>query len=158
MVYDTAWTLPLVTWEENREGRDLMAGEANRQVVAHFWQAMNTNDWRAVGQLLHDEYVLAWPQSGERIRGRDNFAAVNEHYPIAGPWRFTVHHLVADDQGAASHVTAHAPSVAARVVSFFEVREGKIWRMTEFWPDAFAAEAWRAQWVEQIESAPKEAF
>src|SRR5262245_58641755 len=134
-----------------------MAGEANRQLVERFWQTMNTNDWRAVGELLHDEYVLDWPQTGERIRGRGNFAAVNAHYPIADPWRFTLHHLVADGQGAASDVTASSPLVAARALSFFEVRDGLIWRMTEFWPDPFQAETWRAQWVEPIESAPKEA-
>ena len=134
-----------------------MTGEANRQLVERFWQTMNSNDWRAVGELLHDEYVLDWPQSGERIRGRANFATVNEHYPIAGPWRFALHRLVADDKGAASDVTVTAPSVAARVVSFFEIGDGLIWRMTEFWPDPFQAEAWRAQWVERIDPATKEA-
>src|SRR5262249_8703443 len=129
----------------------------NRQLVERFWQTMNTNDWSAVGALLHDEYVLDWPQSGERICGRANFAAVNAQYPAAGPWRFTAQHLVADDQGVASDVMVSAPSVAARVVSFFEVRDGLIWRMTEFWPDPFQAEAWRARWVERIDPETKEA-
>src|SRR5262249_54337921 len=120
------------------------------------WQTMNTNDWRAAGLLLHDDYVLEWPQSGERIRGRDNFAAINQHYPIAGPWRFTMQRLLADDQGAVSDVTVSSPSVVARAVSFFEVRDGLIWRMIEFWPDPFQAEAWRTEWVEGVEPAPKE--
>src|SRR5690349_3199371 len=81
-----------------------MTATANRQLVERFWQAMNTNDWEAVGHLLHDAYTLDWPQSGERIRGRDHFVAVNAHYPAAGPWRFVVQHIVADDDGAASDV------------------------------------------------------
>jgi hypothetical protein len=133
-----------------------MAGEANRQIVERFWQTMNTNDWGAVGQLLHDHYVLDWPQSGERIRGPANFAAINAHYPVSGPWRFAVQRLVADDLGAAADVLVSAPSLAARVVSFFEVRDGLIWRMTEFWPDPFPPEAWRAPWVEPLASAPEE--
>jgi ketosteroid isomerase-like protein len=124
--------------------------ETPRQIVERFWQLMNTNDWHAVAALLHDEYVLDWPQSGERIRGRDNFVAINAAYPAAGPWRFTVHHLVADETGAASDVGVTDSAVDARVASFFEVRDERIWRVTEFWPDPFEAGPWRAQWVERI--------
>ena len=41
-------------------------------VVAAFWKRMQSNDFRSVGDLLSDEFVLDWPQSQERIRGRDN--------------------------------------------------------------------------------------
>jgi ketosteroid isomerase-like protein len=122
-----------------------------RRLVEQYWQIMNTNDWKAVGTLLHDEYVLDWPQSGERIRGRTNFAAVNANYPAAGPWRFTVHDLIADEHGAASEVIVNAPSISTPVVSFFEVRDGKIRHMREYWPDPFAAATWRAAWVECME-------
>lgn len=121
-----------------------------RSLVEQFWQVMNTNDWEAVGALLHDDYTLDWPQSGERIRGRANFAAVNAHYPAAGPWRFTVERLIADTREAASVVAVATPELAATVVSFFEIHDGRIWRMQEFWPDPYAAAAWRAQWVERI--------
>jgi hypothetical protein len=30
------------------------------------------------------------------------------------------------------------------------VREGKILRQVEYWPDPFEAAAWRSQWVERI--------
>jgi ketosteroid isomerase-like protein len=125
--------------------------DETRRLVELYWHTMNTNDWEAVGALLHDEYVLDWPQSGERIRGRSNFAAVNANYPADGPWRFTVHRLVADDHGAAAEVTVTAPSISTPVISFFEVRAGKIWSMREYWPESFAAAGWRAQWVERLE-------
>jgi ketosteroid isomerase-like protein len=126
-----------------------MSAEANRQAVERFWQTMTTNDWHAAGELLHDDYLLEWPQSGERIRGRDNFAAINANYPAAGPWRFAVRRIITGDAGAASDVIVTAPSLTARVVSFFELRDGRIWRMVEYWPDPFAAAEWRAQWVER---------
>lgn len=128
-----------------------MAHDTNREIVARYWELMNTNDWQAVGQLLHDDFVLEWPQSGERIRGRENFAAVNVNYPEPGPWRFDVRRLVADDGGAASDVAVSAPTVIAGVVSFFELRDGRVWRMTEFWPDPFEAATWREQWVERYD-------
>lgn len=128
-----------------------MAQETSRQIVERFWRTMNTNDWVVVGQLLHEGYALEWPQSGERIRGRDSFVAVNAHYPAAGPWRFDVHRIIADEHGAASDVAVTAPSVSARVVSFFEMRDGCIWHMTEYWPDPFAAATWRSEWVERFD-------
>jgi hypothetical protein len=109
---------------------------------------MNTNDWRAVGALLHDDYVLVWPQSGERIRGRENFIAVNARYPAAGVWRFTVHRVIADEIGAATDVAVTDGARTDRAVTFFEFRDDLIWRMTEFWPEPFEAAAWRAGWVE----------
>ena len=113
---------------------------------------MNTNDWRAVGALLHDDFVLIWPQSGERIRGRDNFIEVNGHYPAFGDWRFTVHRVIADETGAASDVGVTDGERTDRVVSFFEFRNDLIWRVTEFWPEPFEAAAWRAKWVERDRS------
>jgi ketosteroid isomerase-like protein len=132
-------------------GSDGMSGDENRELVERFWRAMNTNDWQAVGALLHDDYTLDWPQSGERIRGRDHFAAVNAHYPAAGRWRFTPNRVVADASGAASDVTVTDGVRSDRALSFFAFRDGRIWRMTEYWPEPFAAPAWRARWVEPME-------
>jgi ketosteroid isomerase-like protein len=123
--------------------------ETPRQIVERYWQLMNTNDWDAVGALLHYDFVLTWPQSGERTRGRANFSAVNTHYPAAGAWRFTVRHLVADDAMAASHVAVTDGARNDVVVSFFQSRDGLIWRVTEYWPEPFEPAAWRAQWVER---------
>jgi limonene-1,2-epoxide hydrolase len=126
-----------------------MTDRTPRQLVEQFWQTMNTNDWRAVGALLHDHYLLTYPQSGERIRGRDNFIALNANYPAAGVWRFTVHRLVADETEAATDVTVTDGASTFLAVSFFEVRDGLIWHMTEFWPEPFEAPAERAQWAER---------
>ena len=52
-----------------------------KQILEIFWARMETNDFQVVSQLLHEDYVLDWPQSGERIFGRENFAAVNTNYP-----------------------------------------------------------------------------
>jgi limonene-1,2-epoxide hydrolase len=125
----------------------------NRRVVEQFWATMNTNDFRAAAAWLHEDYVLDWPQSGERIRGRQNFVAVNTHYPAAGRWHFTVNRLIADEQGVATEVTVTDGVTTARAITFSEVRDGKIVRQTEYWPDPFEAAAWRAQWVERMEQA-----
>jgi limonene-1,2-epoxide hydrolase len=130
-----------------------MKPHENRRVVEQFWATMNTNDFQAAAAWLHEDYVLDWPQSGERIRGRENFVAVNTHYPAAGRWHFTVNRLIADEQGVATEVTVTDGVTTARAITFSEVRDGKIVRQTEYWPDPFEAAAWRAQWVERMEQA-----
>ena len=54
------------------------------QIIEEFWRAMETNDFHAAAQLLHDEFTLEWQQSGERIHGRENFEKINTFYPAEG--------------------------------------------------------------------------
>ena len=35
----------------------------------------------AIDDLMHDDYVEEYPQSGERIRGKDNARTIYENYP-----------------------------------------------------------------------------
>jgi ketosteroid isomerase-like protein len=119
------------------------------EVVKKFWELMATNDFRLVGSLLADDFVLEYPQSGERIRGRDNYAALNEEYPAHGRWTFTVNQLVANDEKAASDVSVSDGVQNARAISFFEIRNGKIVKMIEYWPEPFPASDDRKHLVEK---------
>ena len=110
---------------------------------------MNTNDFRAVGRLLSDDYVLEYPQSGETFHGRDNFVHINEDYPANGPWRFTVHRLVAEGSEVVSDVSVTDSVVRARVITFSTVEDDLIVKQLEFWPDPFEAPEWRRAWVER---------
>lgn len=134
-----------------RAGADAEASlhEQSRQVVAAYWAAMQTNDFRAAAALLAEDYLLEWPQSGERVRGRDNFIAVNEQYPAAGRWRFAVHRLVAQGDQVVSDVEVTDGAIAGRAVTFSTVRGGQIAHQVEYWPDPFEPAAWRAAWVER---------
>ena len=121
-----------------------------RRVVDEFWRVMNTNDFRAASDFLHEEFVLEWPQSGERIRGREHFVAVNEQYPTDGTWYFTVHRTLVDDPEVITEVTVTDGSQTARAITFTTVRDGKIAFQTEYWPDPFEPPSWRSQWVETM--------
>jgi ketosteroid isomerase-like protein len=120
----------------------------NKQIVEAFWSAMQTNDFKSAGEFLHGDYVLDWPQSRERIRGRENFVTVNEQYPAHGRWEFQVHRLVAEGDQVVSDVAVTDGVITGRAITFSTVRDGKIWHQVEFWPDPFEPPAWRAAWVE----------
>jgi predicted ester cyclase len=97
-----------------------------RAVVERFWRLMQQNDFRGAGVLLHDQYVLEWPQTGERIRGRGNFVAVNEGYPAAGRWTFTIHRIVAEGNTVVTDVGVTDGARSDRAITFSEVRDGRI--------------------------------
>lgn len=105
------------------------------EVVRKFWELMMTNDFRSVGSVLSDDFVLDWPQSNERIRGRANFAAMNEEYPAHGRWQFVINRLIGDETDAVSDVSITDGVQRARVISFFTVRVDKVIRMVEYWPE-----------------------
>jgi ketosteroid isomerase-like protein len=120
------------------------------EVVEKYWELMNTNDFRSVGSLLADDFLLDWPQSNERIRGRDNFAAMNEEYPAHGRWTFTINRLIGDEREAVSDVLVSDGVQTARAVSFFSIADGKIAGMVEYWPDKVPAPENRRHLVERI--------
>jgi SnoaL-like domain len=119
-------------------------------VVKKFWELMATNDFQSVGSVLSDEFVLDWPQSNERIRGRQNFAQMNLEYPAHGRWQFTIHRIVGNDREAVSDVSVTDGVQHARAISFFTVTDDQIIKMVEFWPDPFSAAANRAHLVEKL--------
>lgn len=126
------------------------AGRAARGVVTRFWAAMGANDFAAAGALLHDDYVLDWPQSGERVRGRDNFVAVNAHYPAAGRWQIVLEGLVTEGDQVVSQVRVSDGVLRARAITFSTVQAGRILRQVEYWPDPFPPAEWREKWVDTI--------
>lgn len=128
--------------------------EITRRVVAQFWAAMQENDWTAATALFADNYMLEWPQSGERIRGGANFVAINSAYPAAGRWRFTVERLVVEGEQAVTDVVVSDGAVIARAITFTTVRNGRIVAQVEYWPDPFDAPAWRTAWVEHFTERP----
>jgi len=151
--HDLCWHQPAL-WSLLPERTDpLPAGDdvAAATVVEQFWALMATNDFGAVGAVLAEDYVLEWPQSGERIRGRANFAAMNAAYPAAGRWAFDVHRIVGGDGQAVSDVTVTDGVRRDRSIAFFSIAYGKILRQVEFWPEPYPAPPERRQFVEPLQ-------
>jgi hypothetical protein len=96
--------------------------------------------------LRHEDYVMEMPQSGERIRGRDNMRAFQEAYPTPPTIRIR---RVTVRQGlwVVEAVSDYAGQVF-NVVLILELRDGKIARDTRYYAEPFVAPDWRAQWVE----------
>ncbi len=111
---------------------------------------MASNDFHSVARVLAPEFVLEWPQSGERIRGAERFACMNSEYPAHGPWRFTVNRLVGGGNEVVTDVEISDGVQTARAISFFTIGDAGILRLVEFWPEPMPALANRAHLVERM--------
>ncbi|EOC1764432.1 nuclear transport factor 2 family protein [Vibrio fluvialis] len=119
-----------------------------QQVVEHYWQAMASNDFFKASQWLSEDCVIHWPQSKERIHGRDNFARINSEYPAHGRWTFAVEKLIGSGEEVVTHVKVSGGVIQATAITFHTVANGLICRQVEFWPEDYPAPEWRKAWVE----------
>lgn len=122
----------------------------NKELVLQFWAHMQANDFRAASTLFADSYVLDWPLSGERIRGKANFVTINERYPAHGRWHFTIHRCLAEGDQVVTDVTVTDGVVTAKAITFSTLSNGQIQRQVEYWPEPTAPAVWRAAYVERI--------
>ncbi len=119
-------------------------------VVREFWELMATNDFESVQRVLSPDFVMEWPQSGERIRGAERFARMNAEYPTRGRWSFQVNRLVSDGREVVTQVSVTDGDQRAEPISFFTVVEGRITRLVEYWPEPFAPAPNRQHLVEVV--------
>lgn len=110
---------------------------------------------RQLSEMAAEDIVQEWPQSGERIRGRDNVIAVNEHYEGAtgtAP-KMTLRRIVKPGQAWVAEGTIdYGDGTPVSLISILETdAEGKITRETDYFGSPFEAPEWRRQWVEQME-------
>lgn len=119
----------------------------NKDIVLAFWEAMNSNDFTRASEWLSPNFSCFWPQSGELIVGRENFIAINTHYPADGDWRFTIHSMMSDEDRVVTDVSITDGIQKDRAITFHTVANGLICKQTEFWPDPMPAPEWRSDWV-----------
>jgi len=146
----------------------------NRQVVERFMRAVSEDDFDTQDALIHEDYILDYPQSGERTRGRANRRAQVEHYPgrqeagmkpsvdriigvddrfIRQP--FPAWNLIylagSGDDFQATGTVRYPDGKTWHFVTLLTLRAGKIWREVTYFAEPFEAPTWRSQYVERIE-------
>ncbi|MGT3832184.1 nuclear transport factor 2 family protein [Vibrio cholerae] len=127
----------------------------SKDVVLSFWNAMKTNDFAKASEWLSLDFEGFWPQSGELILGRENFVAINAHYPANGHWLFDIHSVVCESDSVVTDVSITDGVQKARAITFHTVENGLIIKQKEFWPDEMLPQEWRAQWVKIVSNQPR---
>jgi ketosteroid isomerase-like protein len=116
-------------------------------LARELWRLFDEARFAEVEPLLAPDFLCEWPQTGELFRGASKFIAVQENYP--GRWRCTVEHLVESGAEAVTRTRVSDGKTHIFALSFFEVRDGRIRRLTEFWADPYAAPSDRQRWAER---------
>src|SRR5580658_1708433 len=121
--------------------------EVRRAALERHWTASAAGDQDAEHEIYHDDAIVEYPQSGERIRGRHNVQALRSQHP-ARPSGFVVRRIVGGgDLWVTEYVITYNGS-RVNTVSIMEFQAGKVVRETQYFAEPFAPPAWRARWVE----------
>ena len=102
--------------------------------------------------IRHDEYTMEWPQSGERLRGRDTMRAFVESNVGLRPPRWPRRVLVREGlwvvEGSVDYGSGGRDS---DFVLILELRDEKVFKETRYYAEPFEASEARAEWFERME-------
>jgi hypothetical protein len=118
-----------------------------RELFARLFERMSPEEEH---ELRHPDFVMEMPQSGERIRGRENMRAMQEHFPA--PPSIELRRVVGSGDVWAIEMRSDYDGHVYHVVMIVEFLDGKIVRETRYYADPFEAPEWRAEWVEAMEA------
>jgi hypothetical protein len=122
--------------------------EENREALNAHWEASAAGDANAEHDIFDDEAICDYPQSGERILGRNNLQALRSHHP-GKPSGFKVTRMLGNGDLWVTECTITYQGRPAYTVSIMEFRNGKVVHETQYFADPFEAPTWRRQWVQQ---------
>ena len=106
------------------------------------FQAFNERRFADFATFVTDDVVEIYPQSGERIEGRDRQRAFHEAFP--NPPTFTVRNVIRSGDLAVAEVDEHsADGTVWNDVWIFELRDGLVASMTGYFGQPFFAPEWR---------------
>jgi SnoaL-like domain len=119
-----------------------------RGALQTHWAASDVDDFDTEHRIYRSDAVLEYPQSGERIRGRDNIQASRVAQPNAK--RFTVRRILGAGDLWISELVMTYDGQPFYVVSIMEFEDGEVVRETQYFGDGFEPGPSRAQWVERM--------
>src|SRR6516162_3914647 len=100
-----------------------------RAALDRHWAASDTSDFEPEHEIYHDDAVLEYPQSGERIRGRHNIQASRFTQP--NKKRFMVRRVLGAADLWVTELILTYDGVPSYTVSIMEFRDKKVARETQ---------------------------
>jgi ketosteroid isomerase-like protein len=119
-----------------------------RAELERHWAACDVGDQEAVHEIYHEDCVIEWPQSGERIRGRESIKALRESHPSR--LGFETRRILGGGELWITEYVITYDGEPVHTVSIMEFRDGKVARETHYFADPFEPPEWRARWVEMM--------
>jgi hypothetical protein len=121
-----------------------------RAALDRHWAASDASDYETEHCIYHEDAVLDYPQSGERTRGRRNIQ--NQRASQPSNKRFTVRRIIGSGDLWVTELILTYDGKPSYTVSIMEFTGDKVARETQYFADPFPAPAFRAQWVERMDT------
>ena len=136
--------------DERRRDPDLekMDERAAHEFLTELYSLLSAE---AEDRIRHDEYTMEWPQSGERLRGRDTMRAFVESNAGLRPPRWPRRVLVREGLWVVEGVLDYGGGREWDFVLILELRDGKVFRETRYYAEPFEAKEELAEWFERME-------
>ncbi|HXN98323.1 MAG TPA: nuclear transport factor 2 family protein [Candidatus Acidoferrales bacterium] len=121
-----------------------------RAALDQHWAASDANDFETEHLIYLEDAVLEYPQSGERTRGRRNIQGQRESQP--NKKRFSIRRIVGSGELWVTEFILTYDAKPSYTVSIMEFKGDKVARETQYFADPFVAPAFRAKWVERMDT------
>jgi hypothetical protein len=118
-----------------------------RAALQRHWDASDNSDFEIEHEIYHEDAVLDYPQSGERIRGRRNIQESRTVQP--NQKRFSIRRIIGDGDLWVTEFVLTYDGIPSYVVSIMELRDGLVAHETQYFSDRFDPSASRAHLVER---------
>jgi len=121
-----------------------------RAALERHWAASDASDFKVEHEIYHEDAVLDYPQSGERIHGRRNIQ--ESRFVQPNKKRFSVRRTLGSGDLWVTELVLTYDGVPSYAVSIMEFREGLVAHETQYFADRFDPGPSRAHLVERMES------
>jgi SnoaL-like protein len=125
-----------------------MDSRAVRRALQRHWNASDASDFAIEHEIYHEDAVLDYPQSGERIRGRHNIQ--ESRFVQPNKKRFTVRRITGSGDLWVTEFVLSYDGIPSYAVSIMEFREGLVAKETQYFADRFDPARSRAHLVERV--------
>jgi hypothetical protein len=126
-----------------------MDDRAVRAALERHWDASDASDFKAEHEIYREDAVLDYPQSGERIHGRQNIRESRTVQP--NKKRFAVQRIIGGGDLWVTEFILSYDGVPSYAVSIMEFREGLVVHETQYFADRFDPAPSRAHLVERMD-------
>ena len=120
-----------------------------RETVEALIATLNAGDVDGMDAVFHEDAIMEWPPSGERIVGGDNRRGIYRSFPQLP--KISPRRIVGEgDIWVAEATLDYGDGAEYQTVFVFELRDGRIAKETAYWSQPFPAPEWRAAWIERM--------
>jgi hypothetical protein len=128
-----------------------MRDQEIREALSRHWAASNAADFASEHDIYEEDAILDYPQSRERIVGRQNTRTTRNLQP--NKKRFAVHRILGSADLWVSEFVLTYDNQPFYTVSIMELSGAKVAHETQYFAGPFEASSWRKKWVESLDDS-----